>query len=396
MLMGKVTDVSNSIVQERYITVSTVAKDIDEARSYFNRVSADLTSHLAQLSSTCEELDAIERLRIFHDFFRTGEEENYHIDLKDMMRRGHSFKDTICPDVLSFEKDHFVMGNRFGRVLFLKDYASYIKDSLVAELCELNRNLFFSLDIIPIPTDEAVREVENKLLGIETNITNWQRKQNQNNNFSAVVPYDMEQQRKEAKEFLDDLTTRDQRMMFGLVTVVHTADSKEQLDRDTEALLSVARKHLCQIAVLKYQQLDGLNTALPYGLRKINAIRTLTTESMAVLMPFRAHEIMDAGGTYCGMNAISHNLIIANRKLLINGNGFILGVSGSGKSFFAKREIIFLLLGTDDDIIIGDPQNEYTSLVSALGGAVVNLSPCRLTTSTRSIWRWGTATAKTR
>lgn len=378
MLMSKVTDVSNSIVQERYITVSTMAKDIDEARSYFNRMGADLTSHLAQLSSTCEELDTVERLRIFHDFFRTGEEENYHIDLREMMRRGHSFKDTICPDVFSFEKDHFVMGSRFGRVLFLKDYASYIKDSLLAELCELNRNLFFSLDIIPIPTDEAVREVENKLLGIETNITNWQRKQNQNNNFSAVVPYDMEQQRKEAKEFLDDLTTRDQRMMFGLVTVVHTADSKEQLDRDTEALLSVARKHICQIAVLKYQQMDGLNTALPYGLRKINAIRTLTTESMAVLMPFRAHEIMDTGGTYCGINAISHNLIIANRKLLINGNGFILGVSGSGKSFFAKREIIFLLLGTDDDIIIGDPQNEYTSLVSALGGAVVNLSPTSL------------------
>jgi hypothetical protein len=140
---------------------------------------------------------------------------------------------------------------------------------------------------------------------------------------------------------------------------VHTADSKEQLDRDTEALLSVARKHLCQLSVLKYQQMDGMNTALPYGLRKINAMRTLTTESMAVLMPFRAHEIMDIGGTYCGMNAISHNLIIANRKLLINGNGFILGVSGSGKSFLPS-EIIFLLLGTDDDIIIGDRRMNTT------------------------------------
>ena len=154
----------------------------------------------------------------------------------------------------------------------------------------------------------------------------------------------MEQQRKEAKEFLDDLVSRDQRMMFGLATIVHSADSKKQLDRDTETLLSVARKHLCQLAVLKYQQMDGLNTALPYGLRKINAMRTLTTESTAVLMPFRAHEIMDIGGTYCGMNAISHNLIIADRKQLINGNGFILGVSGSGKSFFTKREIVSLTI----------------------------------------------------
>jgi len=375
MLLDKVTEVSNSIVQERYITVSVVAKDIEEARSYFNRVGNDLSAHLAQLSSTCEELDSAERLRIFHDFYRQGEEVHYNPNLKRMMRQGDSFRDYICPDSMAIHKDHFRMDGQFGRVLFLKDYASYIKDSLVAELCELNRNLFFSVDVIPIPTDEAVREVENKLLGVETNITNWQRKQNQNNNFSAVIPYDMEQQRKETKEFLDDLTTRDQRMMFGIVTLVHTASSKKQLDRDTETLMSIARKHLCQLAVLKWQQLDGLNTALPFGLRKINAMRTLTTESLAVLMPFRAHEIMDIGGVYCGMNAISHNLIIADRKNLINGNGFILGVSGSGKSFFTKREIVSIFLGTEDEIIIADPQNEYTSLVNALGGAAVNLSP---------------------
>ena len=375
MLLDKVTDVSNSIVQERYVTVSVAVKNIDEARSYFNRVGADLSAHLSQLSSFCEELNSVERFRILHDFFRAGEEVSFSMDLKKMIRQGRSFRDYICPDTFEFSKDCFKMGKTYGRVLFLKDYASYIKDSLVAELCEINRNLFFSIDIIPIPTDEAVREVENKLLGVETNITNWQRKQNQNNNFSAVIPYDLEQQRKEAKEFLDDLTTRDQRMMFGLVTIVHTAKNKKQLDRDTETLQSIARKHLCQLAVLKFQQMDGLNTALPYGLRKINALRTLTTESAAVLMPFRAHEIMDVGGTYCGMNAISHNLIIANRKNLINGNGFILGVSGSGKSFFTKREIVSLFLGTNDEIIIADPQNEYTSLVNALGGAAINLSP---------------------
>lgn len=395
MLLDKVTDVSNSIVQERYVTVSVAVKDIDEARSYFNRVGADLSSHLSQLSSFCEELDSVERFRIFHDFFRAGEEVSFSMNLKQMIRQGRSFRDYICPDTFEFSKDCFKMGKTHGRVLFLKDYASYIKDSLVAELCELNRNLFFSIDIIPIPTDEAVREVENKLLGVETNITNWQRKQNQNNNFSAVIPYDLEQQRKEAKEFLDDLTTRDQRMMFGLVTIVHTAKNKKQLDRDTETLQSIARKHLCQLTVLKYQQMDGLNTALPYGLRKINALRTLTTESMAVLMPFRAHEIMDVGGTYCGMNAISHNLIIANRKNLINGNGFILGVSGSGKSFFTKREIVSLFLGTNDEIIIADPQNEYTPLVNALGGAAINLSPTSPNHINAMNWRSVMVIAKT-
>ena len=131
-----------------------------------------------------------------------------------------------------------------------------------------------SIDILPVPTDEAVREIQNKLLGVETNAANWQRKQNAANNFSAVLPYDMEQQRKETKELLDDLTNRDQRMMFGLVTMVHLADSKEQLDSDTETILTTARKHLCQMSVLRWQQKDGLDTVLPYGLRRISALRT--------------------------------------------------------------------------------------------------------------------------
>lgn len=165
-----------------------------------------------------------------------------------MMKKGHDFKDYICPDSMERADDYVKLGEKYVRVLFLKDYASYIKDSMVSELTELNRNMMLSIDIVPIPMDEAVREVENRLLGVETNITNWQRKQNQNNNFSAVVPYDMELQRKESKEFLNDLTTRDQRMMCATVTIAHMADSKEQLDADTETILSTARRHLCQLA----------------------------------------------------------------------------------------------------------------------------------------------------
>ena len=320
------------------------------------------------------ELDATERLRALHDFYRAGEETAFFFDLPQAMKKGHSFKDFICPDSFEFERDHFKMGDRYGRVLFLRDYASYIKDDMIAELTELNRNLMLSIDIIPVPTDEAVREVENRLLGVETNITNWQRRQNANNNFSAVVPYDMEQQRKESKEFLDDLTTRDQRMMFGILTIVHTADTKKELDADTETLLTIARQHLCQMSTLKFQQMDGLNTALPIGQRKINAVRTLTTESLAVLMPFRVQEIMDEGGIYCGENAISHNLIMCNKAKLLNPNSFLLGVPGSGKSFSAKMLIVFLALATGDDILICDPEREYASLIEAMGGEVIRIA----------------------
>lgn len=373
MLLAKAIG-ANGTIQEKYVTISVAKKNVEEARQYFARVGTELMSHFSRLGSKCIELDATDRLRIFHDFFRIGEEADFRFHLSETMRKGHDFKDYICPDTFEFEKDHFRMGNFFGRVIFLREYASYIKDSMVSELCDLNRNLLLSLDIIPIPTDEAVREVESRLLGVETNITNWQRRQNRNNNFSAVVPYDMEQQRKESKEFLNDLTTRDQRMMFGLLTMVHIADSKEQLDSDTEALLTTARKHLCQFSTLTYQQMDGLNTVLPYGLRKVHALRTLTTESTAVFIPFRAQEIVHPGGIYYGQNVISKNMIIANRKQLLNGNSFILGVSGSGKSFTAKREIVNQMLASDDDIILIDPEREYSALVNALGGETIHIS----------------------
>lgn len=365
---------SNGMVREIYLTVSVVKKNYEEAKSYFRRISNDIISHLAKLGSKCVELDAREKLRILHDFYRIGEEVNYNLDLKELMKRGNSFKDYICPDGFSFKADYFEMGKKFGRVLFLKDYASYIKDSFIAELTDMNQNMMMSIDVIPIPTDEAVREVENRLLGVETNITNWQRKQNANNNFSAVIPYDMEQQRKESKEFLDDLTTRDQRMMFANLTLVITADTKEQLEADTETVLITARKHLCQIVPLKYQQLNGLNTALPIGVRKIKNLRTLTTESLAVLNPFRVQEIFDKGGIYYGENAISHNLIMVNKANLLNQSSFLLGVPGSGKSFSAKELIVFLSLSTDDDILICDPEGEYSALVKAMGGEVIGIS----------------------
>ena len=369
MLLDKATG-ANGIVQEKYLTISVVKKDIEEARAYFARVGADLISHFSALGSKCTELDAEEKLRVLHDFYRQGEEAAFHFDPQDMMKKGHDFRDYICPDSIEKNSDYLKLGEKFCRLLFLKDYASYIKDSMVTELTDFNRNMMLSIDVVPVPTDEAVREVENRLLGVETNITHWQRRQNANNNFSAVIPYDMELQRKESKEFLDDLTTRDQRMMFGLITMVLCADSKEQLDSDTEAVLSVARKHMCQLATLKFQQLDGLNTVLPIGARKINAFRTLTTESLAVFIPFKVQEIRDSGGIYYGENAISHNLIMCNKANLLNQSAFLLGVPGSGKSFCAKELITFLILNTDDDILICDPEGEFAPLVQALGGDI--------------------------
>ena len=180
----------------------------------------------------------------------------------------------------------------------------------MAELTDIDRGLMLSIDASPITTDQAIRQSENKLLAVETNISNWQRKQNQNNNYSATIPYDMERQRTESKEFLNDLVARDQCMIPALITLVHTADTKEKLDADTESIRQCARKHLCSLNILRWQQLEGLNTVLPYGVPKLAMRRTLTTESLAVFMPFRVQEVCHNNGIYFANNAISKNMIM--------------------------------------------------------------------------------------
>ena len=374
-MLNSQSKTANEIVQEKILTISVYKKTKEEARSYFSRIGADLSNHFSALGSKCIELDAKERLRIAHDFYRTGEETAFTFDIHEHMKLGHDFRDLICPDSAKFKSDYFQIGNRYGKVLFLKSYASYIKDSMVTELTELNKNMMLSIDIIPIPMDEAVKEAENRRLGIETNITNWQRKQNANNNFSAIIPYDMEQQRNESKEFLDDLITRDQRMFLSVLTMVVTEDSLEKLKVLSDAIEQIAGKNMCQMGTLRYQQLDGLETVLPFGVRKINALRTLTTESLAVFIPFKVQEIRHENGVFYGQNTISKNMIMVDRKQLLNGNSFILGVSGSGKSFTAKQEITSIKLREPNaDIIIVDPEREYSPLVNALGGEVIKIS----------------------
>ena len=374
-MLNSQSKTANEIVQEKILTISVYKKTKEEARSYFSRIGADLSNYFSALGSKCIELDAKERLRIAHDFYRTGEETAFTFDIHEQMKLGHDFRDMICPDSAKFKSDYFQIGNRYGKVLFLKSYASYIKDSMVTELTELNKNMMLSIDIIPIPMDEAVKEAENRRLGIETNITNWQRKQNANNNFSAIIPYDMEQQRNESKEFLDDLITRDQRMFLSVLTMVLTEDSLEKLKVLSDAIEQIAGKNMCQMGTLRYQQLDGLETVLPFGVRKINALRTLTTESLAVFIPFKVQEIRHENGVFYGQNTISKNMIMIDRKQLLNGNSFILGVSGSGKSFTAKQEITSIKLREPDaDIIIVDPEREYSPLVNALGGEVIKIS----------------------
>ena len=373
-ILERNANLSCGVIQDKYLTVTVEKRTLEEAMGYFNRVGAELTALFAKLGSRLEEVSEEEKLRMLHDFFHRGSEDDFRYNRALNAQRGHDFKIAIAPQSMEFRSDYFKMDGRYGRVLYLKDYANFIKDSFVAELTDIDRSLMLSIDAEPTPMDKAVRQGESKLLAVETNISNWQRKQNQNNNFSATIPYDMEQQREESRDFLNDLVARDQRMIPALITIVHTADSKEQLDADTESIQQCARKHLCSMSILRWQQLEGLNTCLPYGGTKLRIRRTLTTESLAVFMPFRVQEVCHKQGIYLGNNAISKNLIMVNRGELLNGNSFITGVSGSGKSILAKQEIVNLyLLDRNADILVIDPEREY-KIVEALGGERITVS----------------------
>ena len=186
---------SNNLVQEKYITLSIPQRNIDETRAYFRRVDANLSKSFGRLDSGARPVSNHDRLRILHDFFRPGEEQYFTFDQTAAIRRGLDFKDLICPDGIRFRAGYFEMGDKVGRVLFLKDFASYIKDSMIADLSDFSRNLMLSIDILPIPTDEAVKEIQGRILGIETDITRWQQRQNDKNNFTATVPYELEQLR---------------------------------------------------------------------------------------------------------------------------------------------------------------------------------------------------------
>ncbi len=367
----------NGMIQEVYFTISVNKKDYEAAKSFFIRTYSNLKSLLHELGSACHQLNGKERLELLRSIYRSDKDNEPEFDLNDTILKGSSAKNYIAPESLEFKTDYFKMGKTFGRALVLHSYPTFLRDSIVSDLCDLDERLIWSLDIIPVPMDEAVREAENRAANVEQNIARYYQKAYNNKNFAAEPPYDMKQQREQAQEYLTDLTERDQHLMYAVVTMVHFADSKGQLDEDTDSLLTSARTAQCKMETLRFQQLDGLNTVLPLGVRRIEDIMTFTTEGVAGFMPFKTSEIQEPNGFCIGQNQLSKNLIILNPKNHKSQNSLLLGKPGGGKSFAAKWILLSKILASAEDnheIIIIDPEREYAPLVKTLGGEVIVLS----------------------
>lgn len=276
--------------------------------------------------------------------------------------------------MVKYFPEHFEDERKFCKALFIKKYPSSLSDRFLNEITSLPVHSITSIDVVPIPKDLTTKTLQKKYLGIESDIIKQQRVRNKNNDFATEISYAKRTEKKEIEEIMDDVRENDQCLFYVAVTIVLMADSKKELDSICETVQTIGKRNSCTIDVHYLKQREALNTALPIGVRQVETMRTMLTQSLAVLMPFNVQELNDVGGNYYGINQVSKNINVGNRKKLINGNGFIFGVPGSGKSFFAKQEMGNVLLNTDDDIIIVDPMNEYFDIAHTFKGVVVNMS----------------------
>ncbi|WP_433946994.1 VirB4-like conjugal transfer ATPase, CD1110 family [Paenibacillus sp. SN-8-1] len=374
MIQGKISGGKNEIKKEKFVTVSIESISPEEARHTFDRIERETQSVFKRMGSSITGLDLNQRLELLHDVYRMGQEGQFNYKPTEHKRKGLITKDLIAADSLTFKRDHMIIGNKFARAVYIKDLPTFLNDKFLSEITDFSFNLLLTMNIKSVDSYRALRIVKKQITGMEANKIEYQKRSLKNGYLEAFIPHELKHSLTEAQELLDDLTNKNQKMFLTNIVIVHFSDTIEGLNKDTKEITAIASKFLCQTGTLHYQQEDALNSCLPYGLNLLKISRTLTTESTAIFMPFTNQELFQEGGMYYGLNAVSRKLIMFNRLSLDTPNGFILGTPGSGKSFAAKREMVNVLLNTDDDVIIIDPEREYTRLVNNFKGEVIHIS----------------------
>ena len=370
----KIHEGRQGIEQERYLTITIERKNFEEAKAQFATIEASIHKAFNELGAEIVPLTGNERIKVLHDFYHLGEENSFDFDIKTARKVGADFRNDLCNKMMQFYPDYFKDEKKFCRALFIKKYPSSLSDRFLNEITSLPVHSITSIDVVPIPKDMTTKVLQKKYLGIESDIIKQQRVRNKNNDFSSEISYNKRIEKKEIEEIMDDVRENDQCLYYVAVTIILMADSKEELDSMTETVETIGKRNSVTIEEHYLKQREALNTALPIGVRQVETMRTMLTQSLAVLMPFNVQELNDGCGCYYGINQVSKNINIGNRKKLINGNGFVFGVPGSGKSHFCKMELGQVFLGGEDEIIIIDPMNEYFDIAHTYGGTVVNMS----------------------
>ena len=370
----KIHEGRQGIEQERYLTITIERKNFEEAKAQFATIEASVHKAFGELGAEIVPLSGNERIKVLYDYYHLGDEGSFDFDIREARKVGADFRNDLCNGMIQFYPDYFKDEKKFCRALFIKKYPSSLSDRFLNEITSLPVHSITSIDVVPIPKDMTTKILQKKYLGIESDIIRQQRVRNKNNDFSSEISYNKRIEKKEIEEIMDDVRENDQCLYYVSVTVILMADTKEELDSMTETVETIGKRNSVTIEEHYLKQRESLNTALPIGVRQVETMRTMLTQSLAVLMPFNVQELNDKQGCYYGINQVSKNINIGNRKKLINGNGFVFGVPGSGKSFFCKMEMGNVFLSGNDEIIVIDPMNEYFDIAQTYGGTVVNMS----------------------
>ena len=378
MLRQQLSKGNNGLTKTKFLTYGIEGDSMAQVKPRLEHIQNDLMNNFHRLGVLAKPLDGTERLRLMHGMLNMDGANKFHFNWKDLVPSGLSVKDAIAPTALAFKNSRtFQMGGIFGAVSFLNITASDLSDQLLKDFLDMDSSQIVTMHIQSVDQNKAIKTIKHTITELDRSKIEEQKKAVRAGYDMDIIPSDLATYGTEAKKLLQDLQSRNERMFLLTFIVVNTAGSRQQLDNNVFQAASIAQKYNCQLTRLDFRQEEGLMSSLPLGLNQIEIQRGLTTSSAAIFIPFTTQELFQDGkeALYCGLNALSNNLIMVDRKRLKNPNGLILGTPGSGKSFAAKREIANVFLVTDDDIIICDPEAEYGPLVERLHGQVIKISP---------------------
>nr|WP_317408183.1 ATP-binding protein [Fournierella massiliensis] len=373
-LIACASDVGN-VIQQKFLIISTVKRNVREARDRLRQIQGHLISSLSALGCTVTNVTCNERLEILHNFFRIGEEGHFQFDLSECQRLGNDFKSAVCPDTLNFKRSHIEIDGRFAKCMSISHFPQQLNDRFITTLLQQVPYIILSIDVVPVEPEDAMQALEEVRMAVDAEKARFNRRAVDKLDFTASIPPRTLAQEETMKRYYADITEDDQQMMLSMLSVAYFADSLEDLALETDALKTTAVNYNCRFTELFFQQEDAFNTTMPYGLRRLENVHTMVTKNVTALVPFNTQEVLVPGGIYYGVNDMSGNLIVGLRTELMNGNAMILATSGSGKSMFTKQEIMELFLRFPKArFYLVDPENEYRPLVEELGGIVVDIS----------------------
>ena len=379
MLKGQLARGNNGLTKTKYITFGINASSMKEAKPKLMHVETNLQNNFKRIGVQSKALNGKERLQLMHAMFHMGEpDEKFAFDWKWLVESGLSVKDFIAPSAFAFPKNRiFQMGSLYGGMSFLSITASDLSDRMLADFLDMESSLIVTMHIQSLDQNEAIKTVKHTITELDRSKIEEQKKAVRSGYDMDIIPSDLATYGKDAKSLLKELQSQNERMFLLTFLIMNTGKTEQELENNLFQASSIAQKHNCNLVRLDFQQEQGLMSSLPLAQNQIEIQRGLTTSSTAIFVPFTTQELFQSGkeSLYYGLNALSNNLIMVDRKKLKNPNGLILGTPGSGKSFAAKREIANAFLSTEDDVIICDPEAEYAPLVVRFNGQVIKISP---------------------